>query len=271
MMAKGRKRRAASETARISTMLAMAMAMAMTVTAQEGAECAVGASESTHADCLRVWVGRQGCWVGAEKGWTVIRCSSVSDELEVKIEGSGCLCAATKQTSLLAFVNTVQTSLCSSCSCSANVSLALGAHSLRVVLVDQQGAVLRTRRTLLRIEREVGEAANQVEPSPPALSSFWLFEERANKVLREYVDLHRRILDEQDESVAKRFLVVRSSHGVSNTQIEEVTGLLIAILTRRALILDFSNDSYTGPRPIFEVSSSSSSSSLSSSPSLSSS
>jgi hypothetical protein len=55
-----------------------------------------------------------------------------------------------------------------------------------------------------------------------------------------------------DTGVAKRFLVVRSSHGLSNTQIEEITGLLVAIVTRRALILDFSNDTYTGQRPVME-------------------
>ncbi|KAJ1480258.1 hypothetical protein T484DRAFT_1901378 [Baffinella frigidus] len=61
-----------------------------------------------------------------------------------------------------------------------------------------------------------------------------------------------RILDPEDAGVEKRFLVVRSSHGLSNTQIEEVTGLLVAVVTRRALILDFSNDSYTGQRPVME-------------------
>ena len=45
--------------------------------------------------------------------------------------------------------------------------------------------------------------------------------ERSERALAEYAKLHRRILDPDDQSVAKRYLVVRSSHGLSNTQIEE--------------------------------------------------
>jgi len=45
--------------------------------------------------------------------------------------------------------------------------------------------------------------------------------ERSERALAEYAKLHRRILDPDDQGVAKRFLVVRSSHGLSNTQIEE--------------------------------------------------
>lgn len=61
---------------------------------------------------------------------------------------------------------------------------------------------------------------------------------RADELLRQYQELHAKIVDPDDHSVAKRFLVLRSGHGIGNTMIEEVTALLMGLATRRAVVFD---------------------------------
>jgi len=134
---------------------------------------------------------------------------------------------------------------CLSCDCRFSAAASPGAHTLTARVEDGQYAVIAQRQVLLRLVRDgvQGCPASDFEPDEAP---------RAAARLREYTELHRRIVDPKDTSVPKRFLVVRSSHGLSNTQIEEVTGLLMAMVTGRALILDFSNDTYTGQRPVLE-------------------
>lgn len=134
---------------------------------------------------------------------------------------------------------------CHSCDCHFSAAASPGAHTLTARVEDGQDAVIAQRQVLLRLVRDgvQGHPASTFEPDEAP---------RAAARLREYSALHRRIVDPEDTSVPKRFLVVRSSHGLSNTQIEEVTGLLMAMVTGRALILDFSNDTYTGQRPVLE-------------------
>jgi hypothetical protein len=116
-------------------------------------------------------------------------------------------------------------------------------HMLLATARDGEG-ILGIKSMLLDLQDDM-PGGNHDAPAP---------EQQAlvETMLQEYRQLHKRILDPEDSSVEKRFLILRSSHGISNTQIEEVTALLMAIETRRALILDFSNDSYTGPRPALE-------------------
>ena len=49
----------------------------------------------------------------------------------------------------------------------------------------------------------------------------------AERALADYAALHRRILDPRDTGVEKRFLVLQPLLGMGNSQIEEVTALLI--------------------------------------------
>ena len=67
---------------------------------------------------------------------------------------------------------------------------------------------------------------------PPALRAL------AEQALQRYAKLHRAILDPADRSVPKRFLVLQPLLGMGNSQIEEVTALLIAMVTKRALVID---------------------------------
>ena len=60
----------------------------------------------------------------------------------------------------------------------------------------------------------------------------------AERALADYAALHRRILDPRDTGVEKRFLVLQPLLGMGNSQIEEVTALLIAMQTRRAFVVD---------------------------------
>ena len=135
---------------------------------------------------------------------------------------------------------------CVACDCLFTTAIGPGAHTLTARVEDGNDATVVQRQVLLRMVRE-GQSQHHCgadfEPDEAP---------RAAALLSEYAALHRRIVDPDDTSIPKRFLVVRSSHGLSNTQIEEVTGLLMAIVTRRALILDFSNDTYTGQRPVME-------------------
>lgn len=135
--------------------------------------------------------------------------------------------------------------LCHACECLFTIVMSPGAHTLAVRAEDENDAIISQRQVLLRLARDGSQhhAGSNFEPDESP---------RAAALLREYAALHRRIVDPDDTSIPKRFLVVRSSHGLSNTQIEEVTGLLMAVVTRRALILDFSNDTYTGQRPVME-------------------
>ena len=66
--------------------------------------------------------------------------------------------------------------------------------------------------------------------APPSLPSA----ERVQEALQQYQELHARIVDPDDDSVAKRFLVLKSGHGMGNTMIEEVTALLMGLATSRA-------------------------------------
>jgi len=61
---------------------------------------------------------------------------------------------------------------------------------------------------------------------------------RMDEVLRQYQELHAKIVDPDDSSVTKRFLVLRSGHGIGNTMIEEVTALLMGLATGRAVVFD---------------------------------
>ena len=99
------------------------------------------------------------------------------------------------------------------CRCNAKVSE--GHHMVSAMARDGEGVVASSREMLVHIQGDNrGEEGGEGDGDG---------ENKADGILEEYSDLHRRILDVNDESVEKRFLIIRSSHGISNTQIEEVT------------------------------------------------
>lgn len=200
-------------------------------------------------DVSGVYVTSAGSWSaldGPGRRLTLCYNSSADPEITVRVVLQGSACAqpfATWQTGLL--VDGLETvDPCSSCDCRFRIVVRHGAHTLTARVLDSQQLLVAHRQVLLRLVRD-GPRSDGADFMPDEAP-------RAAALLREYAALHRRIVDPDDNSVAKRFLVVRSSHGLSNTQIEEVTGLLMAMVTRRALILDFSNDTYTGQRPVME-------------------
>ena len=78
-----------------------------------------------------------------------------------------------------------------------------------------------------------GEGDDDSGDGPPAA-----LRALAEQALQRYAKLHRAILDPADHSVQKRFLVLQPLLGMGNSQIEEVTALLIAMVTKRALVID---------------------------------
>ena len=186
--------------------------------------------------------------------------SSVAPELLIRVVLAGSVCAlasgdhrgdgAAWQIRLLVDGVEVESVCEEVCECRFREAVSAGPHTLTARVVDALSFVVSQRQVLLRLVREGAQYAAGLRSADfvPDQAS------RASALIREYVELHRRIVDPADTGVAKRFLIVRSSHGLSNTQIEEVTGLLLAMATRRALILDFSNDTYTGQRPVMEYS-----------------
>ena len=62
--------------------------------------------------------------------------------------------------------------------------------------------------------------------------------DRAERALERYAKLHRAILNPAVTTVEKKFLVLQPLLGMGNSQIEEVTALLIAMSTNRALVID---------------------------------
>ena len=81
-------------------------------------------------------------------------------------------------------------------------------------------------------EHDIGEDVD-VGDGPPSKLRF-----RAERALQRYAELHRAILDPSDRRVEKKFLVLQPLLGMGNSQIEEVTALLIAMETNRALVID---------------------------------
>ena len=92
--------------------------------------------------------------------------------------------------------------------------------------------------------------------------------DKAEDVLRRYVELHNKMVDPEGiaaagggaagreggregagggaagreggrEGAGNKFLLLRSAHGIGNTMIEEVTALLLAMVSGRALVIDF--------------------------------
>jgi len=166
-------------------------------------------------------------------------------DVRVVLQGSACARApGSWRVGLLVDGRDAAAEPCAACDCRFRAAVGHGAHTLAARVTDAQGHPVAYRQLLVRLVRD-GPRHRGADFAPDEAP-------RAAALLREYAALHRRIVDPADSGVAKRFLVVRSSHGLSNTQIEEVTGLLMAIVTRRALILDFSNDTYTGQRPVME-------------------
>ncbi|EKX35989.1 hypothetical protein GUITHDRAFT_146132 [Guillardia theta CCMP2712] len=62
--------------------------------------------------------------------------------------------------------------------------------------------------------------------------------ERARAALSSYEKLHARILDPREKKIKRKFLVLQPLLGMGNSQIEEATALLLAMQTRRALVID---------------------------------
>ena len=81
-------------------------------------------------------------------------------------------------------------------------------------------------------EHDIGEDFD-VGDGPPSKLRL-----RAERALQRYAELHRAILDPADRRVEKKFLVLQPLLGMGNSQIEEVTALLIAMETNRALVID---------------------------------
>jgi hypothetical protein len=103
------------------------------------------------------------------------------------------------------------TSKCYACNCILDLGrVADGPHMIKVSVVHDSRKIVAYRCLLLSFTTRRPKVDNFESERP------W------EKVLREYTELHRRILDPNDMSVPKKFLVVSSSHGLANTQIEEV-------------------------------------------------
>ena len=196
-----------------------------------------------------IHVTSAGSWTtlpGTGRRLTLRYNSSDDPEITVRVVLQGSACTqpfATWRLGLL--VDGLESAdACSLCDCMFSRVVSPGAHTLTARVLDNQQLLVAHRQVLVRLVRD-GPRPDGADFTPNEAP-------RAAALLRDYAALHRRIVDPDDTSVAKRFLVVRSSHGLSNTQIEEVTGLLMAMVTGRALILDFSNDTYTGQRPVME-------------------
>lgn len=76
-------------------------------------------------------------------------------------------------------------------------------------------------------------------------------QKEASRVLEGYTELHRRILDPRDKTVPKRFLILSPLLGIGNSMIEEVTALLLSIVTQRALVIDLFDRSVGQGEPWF--------------------
>ena len=108
----------------------------------------------------------------------------------------------------------------------------------------------------LRARAEEGPASGQTSGSVDAeaeaaeeAAEEAAAEAAAARALAEYAELHAGILDPGNETAPKRFLVLRAGHGLANTMLEEVTALLVAMLSRRALLFDLSGAVFAHPRP----------------------
>ena len=100
-----------------------------------------------------------------------------------------------------------------------------------VLLASLLAVILPARGTCrATCEQDSGEDLGDGPPSE--------LRDRAENALQRYVELHRAILDPADKSVEKKFLVLQPLLGMGNSQIEEVTALLIAMETDRALVID---------------------------------
>eukprot|EP01116_Phalansterium_solitarium_P024727 TRINITY_DN9143_c0_g2_i1.p1 TRINITY_DN9143_c0_g2~~TRINITY_DN9143_c0_g2_i1.p1 ORF type:complete len:435 (+),score=133.50 TRINITY_DN9143_c0_g2_i1:157-1461(+) len=79
-----------------------------------------------------------------------------------------------------------------------------------------------------------------------------LLQERAEKALRDYADLHRRIMDPTDTTVEKKFYINgKCIWGLGNFQIRTVAGFVISLLTNRAFVTQdpMYNEFYSWPLP----------------------
>jgi hypothetical protein len=202
-------------------------------------------------DIAGVYVSARGAWASLDEPGRrlVLRYNaSAAPELLVRVvlAGSACLLSPAAWTLEILVDGQETNRSCQACDCDFNIAVSAGAHTIAARVLDTMLLPVVQQQVLVRLARESGNDGHHSTSFVPDEAP------RAAAVLQEYAALHRRIVDPTDSGVAKRFLIVRSSHGLSNTQIEEVTGLLMAIVTRRALILDFSNDTYTGQRPVLE-------------------
>lgn len=111
--------------------------------------------------------------------------------------------------------------LCTGCHCIAKVApIPDGPHMLAASVYNSKAQILATRILLLYFYTDDDDGGFR---DGPELG-------QAQQILQDYTELHRRILDQDDRTVPKRFLVVSSSHGLANTQIEEVTWHKILLL-----------------------------------------
>ena len=102
---------------------------------------------------------------------------------------------------------------CRKCSCLMSIGpVSDGPHMISAFVYSNAARVLASRAMLVSLRSDDGSG----EGAPHCASG------TEQEILQEYTALHRRILDPGDHSVPKRFLVVSSSHGLANTQIEEV-------------------------------------------------
>ncbi len=130
----------------------------------------------------------------------------------VDVEGHICNVHAPRGMVVRVSVDGNATSECEQCKCHLTVGpVSDGPHMLLALVHNHRDQIIASRTLLIAVESERSHG-NVCE-----LDSCG-----TEEILEDYTKLHRRILDPEDTSVQKRFLVLSSSHGLANTQIEEV-------------------------------------------------
>eukprot|EP00960_Hanusia_phi_P074538 768263-Hanusia_phi.AAC.7 len=67
--------------------------------------------------------------------------------------------------------------------------------------------------------------------------------------LQDFAKLQMRMFDPNNREVERKFLVLRSGHGIANTMLEEISALLVALASGRALVFAYDSDIFGLERP----------------------
>jgi hypothetical protein len=147
--------------------------------------------------------------------------------IHIDLEGQPCESASTGPEFLIRIeIDGSYAGNCSGCHCTTTIPpISDGPHMLVALVFNSKTQFLASRELLFFFYSDGNRGLQDPDlvksESCPAL-----------RILHEYTELHRRILDPDDKSVPKRFLVVSSSHGLANTQIEEVIQPLLPAIAR---------------------------------------